>query len=83
MHYSSDGPKPRNRLSLGQPLGTQQSFLSVVDSRKISRNRGGDAPRSVAGEIFQIAVIMNGLVLVGVAVGFVLLRLEASIEEAE
>ncbi|KAJ8763430.1 hypothetical protein K2173_002313 [Erythroxylum novogranatense] len=31
----------------------------------------------------RIATIMNGLVLVGVAVGFVLLRIEASLEEAD
>ncbi|GFY89646.1 hypothetical protein Acr_06g0015860 [Actinidia rufa] len=38
---------------------------------------------SAADEIFRIATIMNGLVLVGVAVGFVLLRIEAFVEEAE
>lgn len=35
------------------------------------------------GEIFEIAALMNGLVLVGVAVGFVLLRIEAFVEESE
>lgn len=47
---------------------------------------GGGALSSTcnaAAEIFQIAAIMNGLTLVGVAVGFVLLRIEAAVEEAE
>lgn len=47
---------------------------------------GGGALSSscnAADEIFRIAAIMNGLVLVGVAVGFVLLRIEAYVEESE
>ena len=38
---------------------------------------------NAAAEIFRIGAIMNGLVLVGVAVGFVLLRVEAAVEESE
>lgn len=51
-----------------------------------SKGRRGGAAASTcnaAAEIFQIAGIMNGLVLVGVAVGFVLLRIEAFVEETE
>ncbi|KAL9264553.1 Cytochrome b6-f complex subunit 7-like protein [Drosera capensis] len=39
--------------------------------------------RNAASEIFKIAAIMNGLVLIGVAVGFILLRIEAAVEEAQ
>lgn len=34
-----------------------------------------------SGEIFQISTIMNGLVLLGVVVGFLHLRVEAQVEE--
>ena len=54
--------------------------------RENIKGRGGGAAFSTcnaAGEIFQIAAIMNGLVLVGVAIGFVLLRVEAFVEESE
>ncbi|GKV23726.1 hypothetical protein SLE2022_040320 [Rubroshorea leprosula] len=94
VHYISglnsyDGLKAHNSIaSLGKPVCTQQCFAKVVSSLKApSRGRGGggalSSKCSVAGEIFRIAAIMNGLVLVGVAVGFVLLRLETFIEESE
>ena len=78
-----------NVVSLGQPLCTEQSFAKFVSSLKYpskGKGKGGDALSSTCnavGEIFKIAAIMNGLVLIGVAVGFVLLRIEASFEEAE
>ncbi|XVE94116.1 hypothetical protein REPUB_Repub01dG0253600 [Reevesia pubescens] len=77
-----------NVVSLGQPVCIEQSFANVVSSLKApskGKNRGGGALSSTCnsvGEIFRIAAIMNGLVLVGVAVGFALLRIEASVEEA-
>lgn len=37
---------------------------------------------NAVAEIFRIASVMNGLVLVGVAVGFVLLQIEAYVEES-
>ncbi|GLT97007.1 hypothetical protein SLE2022_145950 [Rubroshorea leprosula] len=83
------GLKARNNLaSLGLPVCTHQCFAKVVRSLKAPSKgrRGGGALSSTcsaAGEIFRIAAIMNGLVLVGVAVGFALLRLEATLEEAE
>ncbi|GAV84810.1 PetM domain-containing protein [Cephalotus follicularis] len=84
------GLKAHNSVaSLGLPLGTENCFAKVVSSLKPpskGNNRGGSALSSTcnaAVEIFRIAAIMNGLVLVGVAVGFVLLRIEASVEEAE
>ncbi|KAK7308555.1 hypothetical protein VNO77_42170 [Canavalia gladiata] len=66
-------------------LKTQNNVTSLGFT--VGKGRDGGANSSTcnaaAGEIFQIAAIMNGLVLIGVAVGFVLLRLEASLEEAE
>ncbi|OMO75233.1 PetM of cytochrome b6/f complex subunit 7 [Corchorus capsularis] len=76
-----------NVVSLGLPVCTEQCFAKLVSSLKASSNgkKGGALAStcSAVGEIFRIAAIMNGLVLVGVAVGFVLLRIEASVEEAE
>lgn len=89
---SFNGLKAHNSTvtSLGLPVTTEKAFAKVVSSLKSSnkggRRRGGGAASSTcnaAGEIFQIAAIMNGLVLIGVAVGFVLLRIEATVEEAE
>ncbi|XP_041010493.1 uncharacterized protein LOC121254500 [Juglans microcarpa x Juglans regia] len=87
---SFGGLKAHNSVaSLGLPACTEQSFAKVVSSLKLpsqGKGRGGGALSSTcnaAGEIFSIAVIINGLVLIGVAVGFVLLRIEASVEEAE
>ncbi|KAM1790626.1 hypothetical protein ACFX12_034671 [Malus domestica] len=73
--------------SLGLPQSTEQSFARVVSSlRAPSRGSGGGGALSstcnAVGEIFKIAAILNGLTLVGVAVGFVLLRIEAAVEEA-
>ncbi|KDP38419.1 hypothetical protein JCGZ_04344 [Jatropha curcas] len=83
------GLKAHNTVvSLGMPVCTEQCFANVVSSLKASngKGRGGGALSSKCskiGEIFQIAAIMNGLVLVGVAIGFVLLRIEAYVEESE
>ncbi|XP_073308308.1 uncharacterized protein [Primulina huaijiensis] len=84
---SFGGLKARNNVaSLGLPIGTEQSFAKIVSSlkKKSSQGRGGGALTSTcnaAEEIFRIAAIMNALVLIGVAVGFVLLRIEAFVEE--
>ena len=87
---SFGGLKAQNSVtSLGLPVCTEQCFAKVVSSLKYqssSKGRGGGAASSTcnaAGEIFQIAAIMNGLVLVGVAIGVVLLRVEAFVEESE
>ncbi|XVF68205.1 hypothetical protein PTKIN_Ptkin10aG0186000 [Pterospermum kingtungense] len=77
---------------LGQPACIEQGFAKVVSSLKApskGKGRGGGGGGALSstcnavGEIFKIAAIMNGLVLVGVVVGFVLLRIEASVEEDE
>ncbi|KAI3844491.1 hypothetical protein MKW92_036502 [Papaver armeniacum] len=73
---SFGGLKAHNSVaSIGLPVCTEQSFAKF----------GGalSSTCSVAGEIFNIVLIMNGLTLVGVAVGFVLLRIEAFVEESD
>lgn len=89
---SFGGLKAHNKVvSLGQPVCTERSFANVISSLnaptkgKTGKSGGGalSSTCNAVGEIFRIAAIMNGLVLVGVAVGFVLLRIEASLEEGE
>lgn len=77
-------------VSLGLPVSTEQCFAKVVSSLRATshgkRRRGGGALSSTcnaADEIFKIAAIMNVLVLIGVAVGFVLLKIEAAVEESD
>ncbi|KAI5422771.1 hypothetical protein KIW84_045980 [Lathyrus oleraceus] len=59
--------------SLGVPVSSELAFAKVRSSiYNGGRRSGGGALASkcnAAGEIFQIAAIMNGLTLVGVAVG--------------
>lgn len=89
---SYGGLKANNTVVvLGNPVCTEQCFANVVSSLRSTSSKkgrlgGGGALSSTcnaAAEIFRIAAVMNGLVLVGVAVGFVLLRIEAAVEEAE
>ncbi|KAI9118300.1 hypothetical protein K1719_010632 [Acacia pycnantha] len=84
------GLKAHNRIfSLGLPLSADQCFAKMVTSMRVAAlsGKGGggalSATCNAAGEIFRIAAIMNALTLVGVAVGFVLLRIEAWVEESE
>ncbi|XP_059453539.1 uncharacterized protein LOC132184072 [Corylus avellana] len=91
---SFGGLKAHNSLvSLGLPECTEQCFAKVVGSLRATsdgRRRGGggrggalSSSCNAADEIFKIAAIMNVLTLIGVAVGFVLLRIEAFVEESE
>ncbi|MGV7400521.1 cytochrome b6-f complex subunit PetM, partial [Mycobacterium kansasii] len=80
---SYGGLKAQNTVvSLGLPVATEQCFANVVSSLRSSNKKGRSGGGSLsstcnaAAEIFRIAAIMNGLTLVGVAVGFVLLRIE-------
>lgn len=73
---------------LGRVQSTEHHFARVVAqcSAVASRtSRGGAAASTcnVASEIFRIVPIMSGLVLVGIALGFLLLRIEAAVEESE
>ncbi|XP_051146946.1 uncharacterized protein LOC127262337 [Andrographis paniculata] len=75
-----------NVASLGLPVSADQSFAKIVSSLKQPGRRGGGGGAlgstcSAVDEIFRIAAILPALVLIGVAVGFVLLRLEATLEE--
>ncbi|KAF5190977.1 cytochrome b6f complex subunit (petM) [Thalictrum thalictroides] len=83
---SFGGLKAYNKVaSLGLPLCTEQSFAKVVSSLKTtSQGRGGalTSTCNAGAEIFRIVLVINGLTLIGVAVGFVLLRIEAFVEEA-
>ncbi|XWS14640.1 hypothetical protein CRYUN_Cryun35bG0026600 [Craigia yunnanensis] len=69
-----------NVVSLGLPSCTEQCFANVISSLKAhgkGKTSGGalSSTCNEAAEIFKIATIMSGLVLIGVAVGFVLLRI--------
>ncbi|KAL2468396.1 Cytochrome [Forsythia ovata] len=87
---SFSGLKANNSVaSLGLPVCTEHSFAKIVNSFKQppqGRGRSGgplSSTSSAVEEIFKIAAIIPGLVLVRVAVGFVLLRVEAFVEESE
>ena len=68
-------------------MSTEECFAKFVNSVRATPNakRGGalSSTCNAATEIFKIVSIMSGLVLVRMAVGFALLRIEASVEEAE
>lgn len=84
---SFGGLKAQNHVSsLGLPVCSEQSFAKIVSSLKQQKRGGGGGGAltstcSAVAEIFRIAAIMNGITLVGVAIGFVLLRIEAAVEE--
>ncbi|KAL2894748.1 Cytochrome b6-f complex subunit 7 [Bienertia sinuspersici] len=86
---SYGGLKANNPVqSLGEAVCTEQCFANIVNSLRSTNTKKGSGGAlsstcNAAGEIFKIAAIMNGLTLVGVAVGFVLLRIEATVEESE
>ncbi|XP_027355343.1 B3 domain-containing protein At5g60130-like [Abrus precatorius] len=65
---------------------TQSLFLPTLLLQQ-GKRRGVGATSSTcnaaSAEIFKIASITNGHVLIGVVIGFVLLQIEASVEEAE
>lgn len=70
---------------MGMPVSTEEAFASVKAkcSGRVSRGGALAANCDVASEIFRIVPIMSGLTLVGIAIGFVLLRVEAAVEESE
>ncbi|KAH0457923.1 hypothetical protein IEQ34_013238 [Dendrobium chrysotoxum] len=88
---SYGGLKVQNTVtSLGVSRCADKSFAMVMNSikspsKKGEKSRGGafSSTCNAAAEIFKIAAIMNALVLVGVAFGFILLRVEALVEESE
>ncbi|CAM6024054.1 unnamed protein product [Sphagnum balticum] len=81
-----------NMIGLGvSQCSTEQAFSATMRAQCFAgrvvagRARGGAATSTcdVASEIFTVVPIMSALTLIGVALGFVLLRVEAAIEESE
>lgn len=88
------GLKPESKLNVmgfGVSQSTEQAFVAIMRAQCFAGRVGGARAKGgaiatkcdVASEIFTVVPIMSGLVLVGVALGFVLLRVEAAIEESE
>ncbi|KAL2653756.1 hypothetical protein R1flu_021884 [Riccia fluitans] len=74
------GLKAENKvMALGLTPSTEQKFASLATSCSV-RSR---TQCSVGSEILTVIPIMSGLVLMGIAIGFVLLRVEAAVEESE
>ncbi|KAG5548051.1 hypothetical protein RHGRI_013673 [Rhododendron griersonianum] len=87
---SFHGLKAHNNVwNFGRSVSENQSFaknfcsLEYPSQGRRSGGRGFPVCRNAAAEIFNIAAIINGLTLVGVAVGFLLLRIEAAVEESD
>ncbi|KAH9564795.1 hypothetical protein CY35_04G043600 [Sphagnum magellanicum] len=84
------GLRTESGLGVSQ-CSTEQAFAATMRAQCFAgrvvagRARGGAATSTcdVASEIFTVVPIMSGLVLIGVALGFVLLRVEAAVEESE
>ncbi|CAH9079706.1 unnamed protein product [Cuscuta epithymum] len=84
------GLKAQNQVTrLGLPVSAEESFAKIVGALREPSRSGGrcggalSSTCSATAEIFKIGAIIPGLVLIGVAVGFALLRVEAFIEESE
>ncbi|BBM97635.1 hypothetical protein MPTK1_1g07170 [Marchantia polymorpha subsp. ruderalis] len=74
------GLKAENKvMALGLSASTEQKFASLATSCS-ARSR---TTCTVGSEILTIVPVMSGLVLAGIAIGFVLLRVEAAVEESE
>ncbi|MCO5583037.1 hypothetical protein L7F22_036943 [Adiantum nelumboides] len=85
---SFTGMKSESRVSrIGLSESTEAHFARAVlaHARSAAGSRGGAATSTcnIGDEIFRVVPIMSGLVLVGIALGFVLLRVEAALEESE
>lgn len=80
------GLKPESAVTrMGMAQTTEEAFANVRSRWSGKASRGGAlaANCDVASEIFKIVPIMSALTLVGIAIGFVLLRVEAAVEESE
>lgn len=78
--------KPESQVTrMGMAQSTEEAFANVRARWSGKASRGGAlaANCDVASEIFRIVPIMSALTLVGIALGFVLLRVEAAVEESE
>eukprot|EP00270_Netrium_digitus_P014628 TRINITY_DN4_c0_g1_i2.p1 TRINITY_DN4_c0_g1~~TRINITY_DN4_c0_g1_i2.p1 ORF type:complete len:120 (-),score=23.69 TRINITY_DN4_c0_g1_i2:73-432(-) len=77
----------RTTSSLAPVLKEKRSVeeeFAVIASANRSTGKGGalSSRCDIAAEIFAVVPIMSALVLVGIALGFVLLRVEAAVEES-
>lgn len=76
-------------MALGLSVSTEQQFADVrarCAAKSTASSKKGGALAStcdVASEILIVVPIMSILVLVGIAIGFLLLRIEAAVEESE
>lgn len=77
----------RGVSALAEQKSVNQQFAQATASaRKVSSQGKGGALQTradIAAEMFPIIPIISGLVLTGIAVGFLLLRVEAALEESE
>ncbi|KAL3685742.1 hypothetical protein R1sor_003764 [Riccia sorocarpa] len=74
------GLKAENKvMALGLIPSTEQKFASLATSCSARSRTRCD----VGSEILTIIPIMSALTLAGIAIGFVLLRVEAAVEESE
>ena len=71
-------------VGLSQAKSVEEQFAVVAASCKAS-SRGGALTSScnVGAEILSVIPVMGAMVLVGITLGFVLLRVEAAVEESE
>lgn len=74
--------------TMGQVASTEVEFSRVQAMCRagvsgVSRGGAATSRCDAGAEIIRIIPIMSGLVLVGIAIGFVLLRVEAAVEESE
>lgn len=77
----------RGVSALSEERTVNQQFAQATASvrQSSSRSKGGAlvAKADLAAEMFPIIPIISGLVLTGIAIGFLLLRVEAALEESE
>eukprot|EP00899_Mesostigma_viride_P006242 jgi/Mesvir1/15619/Mv03227-RA.1 len=70
-------------VALCQKLSIEEQFAAVARKHRAQNAQGGAlcTKNSIAEEVFRVVPVMSLLVLTGIAVGFVLLRVEALTEE--
>lgn len=77
------GLKASNSLATVQKERSTEHQFALISASLRNGSKGGalTASCNLASEIFSVVPIIAGLVLTGVALGFVLLRVEAWVEE--
>jgi hypothetical protein len=77
----------RGVSALSEERSVNQQFAQATASvrQTSSHSKGGAlvSKADLAAEMFPIIPIISGLVLTGIAIGFLLLRVEAALEESE